>query len=196
MAEPWRLFIAVELPPEALDVLEGLQSELKQAAPQRAVRWVRPEGIHVTLKFLGDARQEAIGEVQAALDAAVQGHGPFNLRAEGVGAFPNTSRPRVVWAGIEGDVRQLKALRRSVEEHVSPLGYPTEGRSYTPHLTLGRVQNGIPRRQLEAVGALVENNTVGELARWRVDAVSLMRSELKPDGAVYTEVYRVPLGEG
>ncbi|HLV44826.1 MAG TPA: RNA 2',3'-cyclic phosphodiesterase [Aggregatilineales bacterium] len=196
MAEPWRLFIAVELPPEALDVLEGLQSELKQAAPQRAVRWVRPEGIHVTLKFLGDAPQEAIGEVQAALDAAVQGHGPFNLRAEGVGAFPNTSRPRVVWAGIEGDVRQLKALRRSVEEHVSPLGYPTEGRSYTPHLTLGRVQNGIPRRQLEAVGALVENNTVGELARWRVDAVSLMRSELKPDGAVYTEVYRVPLGEG
>jgi len=196
MAEPWRLFIAVELPPEALDVLEGLQSELKQAAPQRAVRWVRPEGIHVTLKFLGDAPQEAIGEVQAALDAAVQGHGPFNLRAEGVGAFPNTSRPRVVWAGIEGDVRQLKALRRSVEEYVSPLGYPTEGRSYTPHLTLGRVQNGIPRRQLEAVGALVENNTVGELARWRVDAVSLMRSELKPDGAVYTEVYRVPLGEG
>lgn len=194
MAENWRLFIAVEVPAGALRALKTLQDELRRAAPDGAVRWVRPEGIHVTLKFLGDVPRDEIGGIQAALDEAVQGHAPFGLQAFGLGSFPNTRRPRVVWVGVEGAVRRLKALKRSVEETVSPLGYPSEDRSFEPHLTLGRVERSASRGALEAIGEMVDRSEVGELAGWQVDAVSLMRSELKPGGAVYTEVYRVPLG--
>ena len=196
MAGTWRLFIAVELPEEALRAIERLQDGLVRTMPGDAVRWVRPEGIHLTLKFLGDVPREQIDGIQAALGEAVRGHPPFALRAEGLGAFPNTRRPRVVWVGVEGDVRRLKELRNDVEEHVAPLGYPTEDRSFTPHLTLGRVQRDASRRELDAIGMAVETNTVGELARWQVDAVSLMRSELKPTGAVYTEVFAAGLGPG
>src|SRR5690606_30724510 len=164
--------------------------------PDGAVRWVRPEGIHVTLKFLGDVPRGSIADIQAALDEAVRGHSPFGLTAFGLGAFPNTRRPRVVWVGVEGAVRRLKALRRSVEETISPLGYPAEDRPFEPHLTLGRVERRASRGELDLIGDLVERSEIGELASWQVEAVSLMRSELKPGGAVYTEVYRAPLGVG
>lgn len=193
MTDTQRLFIAAELPGEALDALEDLQADLKDRTPDRAVRWVRPEGIHVTLKFLGDVPVSQIPDLHAALDEAVKGHAPFKLRAEGLGAFPTMQRPSVVWVGVEGDIRQLKALRRSVEENVSPLGYPTENRSFTPHLTLGRVQRRAARSDVDTVGELVQGADVGVLASWPVDALGLIRSELKPGGAVYTEIYRAPL---
>lgn len=197
MTETWRLFIAINVPAQALDVIERLQAELKRTAPDRAIRWARPEGIHLTLKFLGDVPTGQLEDLQAALDAAVAGRSPFDLRVEGLGAFPNTQRPRVVWIGVEGNLKPLKTLRRRVEEHVSALGYSAEDRSFTPHLTLGRVQRGASRRDTNAIGELVESTMVEALASWRVEAVSLMRSELHPDGTVYTEVFRAPLeGEG
>lgn len=193
MIDSWRLFIAVEVPPDARRALERVQAELQREVPDHVVRWVRPEGIHVALKFLGDVPRGSIAEIQLALEEAVRGHGPFSLTAFGLGAFPNTRRPRVVWIGVEGEIRRLKALRRSVEETVSPLGYPSEDRPFEPHLTLGRVERGASRSELDLIGDLVERSEIGELASWRVEAVSLMRSELKPGGAVYTEVYRAPL---
>jgi 2'-5' RNA ligase len=198
MRESWRLFIAVELPDKVLDVIRNVQSDMTDKMPVRAVRWTRPEGIHLTLKFLGDVPVDQVDGVKAALSEATQGHGVFRLGAGGVGCFPNTQRPRVVWLGVTGDIQPLRALRDSVEKFVSPLGYPTEGRSFAPHLTLGRVARQASRDEVLAVGRLVEEVDVGHLIDWQVKSVSLMRSQLKPGGAVYTQVgeYRLEARDG
>src|SRR5690606_8398662 len=126
MAETWRLFIALELPPERTAGLETIQARLRRGAPRRAARWVAPASIHLTLKSLGDSPISQRGELQDALQNAGSTHVPFALTAGGLGCFPNTQRPRVVWVGIRDSNGALKALRDSVEDIIAPLGYPTE----------------------------------------------------------------------
>lgn len=193
MSESWRLFIANELPRELLDELVGIQSDLMAALPDRAVRWVRPEGIHLTLKFLGNVPVGQIEDIQAGLALAVEGYAPFNLNAVGLGCFPNTRRPNVIWVGIEGDTRALKALWNSVEQAIAPLGYPTEGRSFNPHLTLGRTDRRAAPGELAQVGQHVEGADVGWLASWDVAGLSLIRSQLQAGGAIYTTLAHYPL---
>jgi 2'-5' RNA ligase len=188
MSEAWRLFIALELPPDVLKAIARVQSRLEDVFPERAIRWTRPQGIHLTLKFLGDAPPEQLDDLNAALAGAAAGHKAFRLGVEGVGCFPNTQRPRVVWLGVVGDLKPLRALQAGVEEHIAPLGYPSDERGFSPHLTLGRARNNAGRDALSAVGQLVETEEVGRLADWQVTSVSLMRSQLKPGGAVYTQV--------
>jgi len=193
MTETWRLFIALELPSEVKDGLEAIRARLVRQAPPRTVRWVQPDSIHLTLKFLGDVPVARRDELQAALQAAVVNHAPFPVTAGGLGCFPNARRPRVVWVGIREDAGALEALRDSVEQHVAPLGFPTENRPFTPHLTLGRVNRDASRSDVEKLGTLISATALGDLHTWPVTTISLMRSELKPTGAVYTALYHAAL---
>jgi 2'-5' RNA ligase len=193
MPEKLRLFIAVELPAEVVDVLEKTQSDLKRVMPSRVVRWTRPEGIHLTLKFLGDVASDQVDDLQKGLLDATSGHDPFTLGVEGLGCFPNSKRPRVVWIGVGGDTRKLVALQKSVEQYIAPLGFPTEDRPFSPHLTLGRIKQA-SRDDIARVGQIVEARGPALSARWRVESISLMRSQLKPDGAVYTQLFEAKLG--
>jgi 2'-5' RNA ligase len=193
MTETWRLFIALELPSEVKDGLEAIRAQLARQAPPRTVRWVQPDGIHLTLKFLGDAPVARRDELQAALQVAVDDHAPFPITAGDLGCFPNPQRPRVVWVGIREDTGALASLRDSVEKHVAPLGFPTENRPFTPHLTLGRVNRDASRSDLQKLGGLISATAVGDLHTWPVTAASLMRSELKPTGAVYTALHHAAL---
>lgn len=195
MGEAWRLFIALELPGEVLAAIARAQDSLKRAIPEQAVRWVRPEAIHLTLKFLGDVPREQMAAVQEGLSSACAGHHPLALGIEGVGCFPNSLRPRVVWLGVTGDVQKLAALQESVERHIAPLGFPTEGRGFTPHLTLGRTQRSASRDAIAQIGRAVDRGIDGQLATWQVDGVSLIRSQLRPEGALYTTLFRVGLGQ-
>jgi 2'-5' RNA ligase len=193
-SESLRLFIAMELPTAVTEALTALQKRLQTFDRERAIRWTAISSIHLTLKFLGDtdpARQPAI---DAALREAVAGHAPFTLNVGGAGCFPDLRKPRVVWAGAGGDLAALHALRDAVERTVSPLGYPTEDRPFSPHLTLGRARQDAPRLALSALGERIGQAEVGTLAPWRVEGISLMRSELKPSGAVYTQMLYVPFG--
>jgi 2'-5' RNA ligase len=183
-----RLFIALELPPHVLEALEATQRDLRPRVPERAARWVRPEGIHLTLKFLGDVPAGQVDAVGAAMREAARDHAPFELRAEGLGVFPNPQKARVLWVGVKGELETLGRLQASVEEHVAPLGYPTESRSFSAHLTLARASRNASRAEQEALGGLVGSSDVGTLVAWQVGAVNLMRSQLKPGGAVYTRL--------
>ena len=158
--------------------------DLRPTMPGRAVRWVRPEGIHLTLKFLGDVSSDALPDIKAATENATAGIGSISLRAEGLGCFPNMKRPRVLWIGLKGQLDALRSLRDQVEEQVSPLGYPTEKRPFNPHLTLGRVKSS-NIREVSAIGKAVEATTIGEVAGWTAKSVSIMQSTLRPDGAIY-----------
>jgi 2'-5' RNA ligase len=186
------MFIAIELPDNLLRAIEKLQNSLKRATPGRAAKWVSPEGIHLTLKFLGDVQVSRIDEVVREMQAALEGHQSFYLNVEGLGCFPNLHNPRVLWLGLTGGVRELAALQNDIEQFVAPLGFPTEDRPFHPHLTLARTAREASRDEITAIGQAAERG-VGTLGGWRVDGVSLMRSQLRPSGAVYTQEAEVLL---
>lgn len=193
MVDQWRLFIAIELPEDVLTALDMVQARLKQQAPPHTVRWVGTNGIHLTLKFLGDVIVSEHEALQHALALAAQGIPNFSLAAGELGCFPNVSRPRVIWVGVHGDLPMLMRLHDRVESQVAPLGYPTEKRAFSPHLTLGRVRQDASRRHVEEIGTLIARSSYAVRHPWPVNAVSLIRSELKPSGAVYTELFRAAL---
>lgn len=193
MADTWRLFIAIELPPNVRSGLIEIQTQLKKQAPAQTVRWVNPNGIHLTLKFLGDAPVAQIEALKAGLNEAVRGHLPFKLAASGLGCFPNAKKPRVAWVGLQQELDRLAALRDAVEASIVPLGYPTEDRAFSPHLTLGRVRQEARRDDVQRFGELIAHASFKEIYEWEVTGVSLIRSELKPDGAIYTTLFHAPL---
>ena len=184
--EKIRTFIAIELDQSIRDDLTRLQERLRGEAPQGSVRWVRPAGIHLTLKFLGDVPADQIGEITRALQKSCQGFAPFSLSCGGLGCFPNPKRPRVVWVGIQEETGTLARLKKAIEESVAPLGYHTEKRRFSPHLTLGRVQKRASSDERRRLGELVGVSELGTLGQMEVRSVNLMRSDLRPSGAIYT----------
>ena len=184
-----RAFIAVDLPEAVLKSLADLQRELKRTGAP--LRWVRPESIHLTLRFLGDVFPERIPEIQHAIGEAASRARPFSLRPAGCGAFPSLRKMRVVWAGMEGGIAQLQDLQEDVERAMRELGFEPEDKPFRPHLTLGRVktQGGMaPLRE-----ALVAREGFRAEA-FDVTEVVLYKSELRPEGARYTALFRGLLG--
>ncbi len=191
-----RTFIAIDLSPELRANLGDLQDRLRGELGRGSVRWVQPQGIHLTLKFLGDTRREQLDEIQRALARAAATVEPFTVSAGGAGCFPNARQPRVVWVGLEETSGALLRLRNAVESEVSPLGFPTEKRPFQPHLTLGRVQRGASSADVRRVGQVVAATTTGALGEMAVSAVSFIKSDLRPTGAVYTTLSEAGLGRG
>jgi len=191
--EKIRTFIAIELDESIKESLTKLQERLKGQVPQGSVRWVRPEGVHLTLKFLGDVPADQIGEITKALERSCQGFAPFSLLCGGLGCFPNLKRPRVMWVGIQEETGTLSQLKEAIEENVAPLGYPPEKRKFSPHLTLGRVQRRVSSGDRHRLGELVGASEIGTLSQMQVKSVNLMRSDLRPSGAVYTRLAEVEL---
>ncbi len=189
-----RTFIAVHLDDELRMNLGLLQDRLRAQVAPRSVRWVRPAGIHLTLKFLGDTPATKVGDVAATLTRAAAGISPFTITMGGLGCFPNTRRPRVIWVGLQEETGALASLRDAVEAEVSPLGFPTERRSFHPHLTLGRVQRRASKLQVREIGRVVAAITTGTVDEMAVHAVSYIKSDLRPTGAVYTILSEARLG--
>ena len=120
-------------------------------------------------------------------------HAPFALEVKGAGCFPDVHRPRVVWVGVQENEHRLHALQRAVENAIAPLGYPTEIRDFTPHLTLGRVARDVRQIDQKKIGEAVQVAGVGSLGRWEVRQVALIKSDLKPTGAQYLTLAEAPL---
>jgi 2'-5' RNA ligase len=189
-----RTFIAIELDEPLRLAIGRVQGKFKRQAPPGSVKWVAPDGIHLTLKFLGDTPASRLSEIEAALRAACAGYMPFECSVEGRGCFPNFRRPRVIWVAVRDKGQMLARLQAAVEKHVAPLGWPTEERGFSPHLTLGRVAKGANGAMEAAIGQMVEKSVVEQIGAQRVTAVNLIQSELHPTGAVYTTLINMPLG--
>jgi 2'-5' RNA ligase len=185
-----RSFIAIELSDEARTALADLQNSLKSSAPAHTVRWTSPESIHLTLHFLGDVAASEVEKITNLMPEAVSACPPFSLTLGELGCFPNTRRPRIIWVGVTGQIETLLYLHRALGEKLKAIDFTPEARPYAPHLTLGRVKDGIPPRQLAQLGQALEQaqGQVGQLASLHVAEISLMQSELKPAGAVYTRL--------
>ena len=189
-----RAFIAIELDPAILETLGSLQARVRQDVPPKLVRWTRPAGMHLTLKFLDEVPASQIEAIAEAMQGACAAHVPFSFALGGMGCFPNVRRPRVVWVGIDEPSGALSRLQGDVDRAMRPLGFALEKRRFSPHLTLGRVK-GRDRGALEALGEYVSRAKV-KVGGMEVTAVHLMRSDLLPGGAVYSELAVAQLAEG
>jgi len=187
-----RLFIAIELPGNVLSALNQVQHELQREPALARLRWVRPEGIHLTLKFLGETPAERQRDIESAISRAVAGVAPFELHVGKIGRFGSRNSPRVVWIDVDGDTDSLKRLQSQIEREVSPLGFPSESRAFSPHLTLARVP---PERAREAAVPLDSAlpRVVVPPATMTANEVALMKSDLQRGGAVYSQLFAAPM---
>ncbi len=192
MSDTIRAFIAVELPEDVKAELAKLIERLRRSGA-RGLRLVRVEGIHLTLKFLGNVPQARVEPITDALRHAAERHSPFKARLGDVGVFPDRRNPRVLWVGLQGDLEPLKALQGDVEEALARMGFARESLAFSPHLTLARLQDGASptdRRTAAEALFLAEFKTGLEI---NVESANLIRSILKPGGAVYETLASVPL---
>ncbi len=184
----WRSFIAVELSTEIAEGVRGIQKGLRERTA--GVSWVRPEGIHLTLKFLGDVDPGRVEGIASTAEASIKAIGPFFIGIRGCGGFPNPRNPRVIWIGVEDPAGLVKELQARLEQGMQEMGFAREGRAYTPHLTIGRLRSG--KRKGEVAQAL-EAMKGCDLGTMEVREICLFRSQLKPTGAEYTKLKVIPL---
>jgi RNA 2',3'-cyclic 3'-phosphodiesterase len=183
-----RAFIALDLSPSVRDELGELIQVLSSV--RRQVKWVKPDQIHVTLKFLGEIEEETLPPILGAVSGTLSTYRPFIMRVRGVGAFGPGDRIRVIWAGIEEASGSLALVQRSIEKAVEPLGFPPEERPFKPHLTLGRLRDPIRDPGLSA--ALAERSGF-DGGSFSVDRIVLYSSTLTPAGPIYRAVHPWPL---
>ena len=173
-----RAFIAVTLAPVVIEEIAKVQLALQTAKGD--VRWTRAEGWHLTLKFLGDISRDQVAPIMGVLREALRTQPPLRVVAQGLGAFPNLKRPRVVWAGLHSE--GLTALSEKIETALMSLDFPPEERDFTPHLTLGRIRSF---RGWEQVLAVMKEHDHTRFGESEINYVTLYQSELRPNGAVY-----------
>lgn len=187
-----RSFIAVELPEAVRKGLQQLQTELT-LHQYSFVKCVAPEGIHLTLKFLGNISAQKVAAVTGVMEQASQGVSPFELQLTEVGAFPNMRRPRVLWVGIKGEVDKLINWQQRLDDGLVPLGFAKEARPFTPHLTLARIRENCLAGDVLNFGDMISKTHVEVDYRFTVSSLNLMRSQLFATGAVYSCLAEVKL---
>jgi len=193
--EPVRAFIAIELPNSVKSTLSQLQDNLKQS-DRAPVKWVDPDSIHLTLKFLGNIAAGMIPELTKAISEAAGGIAPFRLDLGELGVFPNLRAPRVVWVGLGGEIATLSVIQENIESALIPLGFSPERRAFSPHLTLGRVRERASPEERRRLGEAVSSLKIGAKLSFTVDALNLMRSRLTREGAFYSRLSSVALQSG
>lgn len=188
MSETIRSFIAFELPENIITSIRNVQERIK--AYGFDMRWVRPENIHLTLKFLGNINRSDILKIGELLNESAEGYAAMSLAAKGIGVFPGIKRPRVLWVGLKGHMDSLIGLQKTIDEKLGAIGLARENRPFKGHLTLARVRGGInPNRLSDAM------KEVGgfESEPFVADKIVLFKSELKPGGPVYTKLISISL---
>jgi 2'-5' RNA ligase len=182
-----RLFIAIELPDEIRAALAAVQNELRCA--QADVAWTKPDNQHLTLKFFGEVEAQFVPAITEACQKAVAGIHPFTISLRDTGAFPNLRAPRVLWAGLDQGITELRQLHAKLEAQLAQSGFAKDDRAFKPHLTLGRVKS------MKNAPALVSRLTATRLPELAFTAaeIVLMQSQLHPAGSIYTPLAKIAL---
>ena len=192
MTESIRVFVAIELSDQVRNALSDLVGDLRRAHIQ-GLRAVDPQGIHLTLKFLGNVSEARIEPIVSDVSRVVSEHRSFSVALDGVGVFPSKTRPRVLWVGLGGDLPALQELHQGVEAALYGLGFAREKREFSPHLTVGRIHDGAPASDRHRAAEALFAAPLDSNAQTEVDSVSLIRSILLPQGAKYQRIAHMPL---
>jgi RNA 2',3'-cyclic 3'-phosphodiesterase len=186
-----RAFIALDLAAESLQRLEEVNRQLKQRLPGAAVRWVAVKNIHLTLKFLGDVSEANLPVVYEIIRKEAEKQASFEIHIGGLGVFPSVSRPRVIWVGVQAPP-ELAAVQHIVDVETARIGYASEERAFSPHLTLGRVTRNALSEEIRQIANGISLLNIGDLGASRIQAVHFYRSDLTPQGSIYTRLYSAP----
>lgn len=183
-----RSFLAIDPPEEVLRGIGAIQSRLRKLV-EGDIRWVRPEGIHLTLKFFGDIFAADVANIATVVEKAAERERSFSLAIGGAGAFPDPHRPRVLWLGMNGDVERFLVFQKGLDQALLQIGFPREERPFRPHLTLGRIKTS---KGLIGLAQALEAGEEYTAGRFIASGLSLMQSELTPRGAIYTKLKWFP----
>lgn len=175
-----RTFIAIALTAEIRDYLTGIQEELKQSRAD--AKWVRPENIHLTLKFLGERDEKKIEKIKLALEETVRDKNGFTIRLSDIGAFPKLESPRVIWVGIDHGEKETRELAYELDERIAVLGIPKEERPFSSHITIARLKSPLNRQELAQA---LKNLPKPQGREFRVGRITLYKSTLTPNGPIY-----------
>jgi len=188
MSDIIHTFIAVDLPEKIYSSIEKIQEELK--SHRFKIRWVRPRNIHLTLKFLGNAKKSDVDRIAKAAKESVKDIAPFSLFARGIGVFPNIKRPRVLWVGVCGQMDMLLKMQSNFESQLETVGFKKECKPFKGHLTFARIKDKVNSKKLiQALSVYSEF----ESESFVIGKVILYKSQLKPSGPVYSKLYEMPL---
>ena len=178
-----RLFIATPISRQVETELANIIYQLKSVAGN--VRWVKPENIHLTIKFLGETDDSLVEHLSQLIDETSQETNILDFKLSKIGGFPNLIRPRALWAGLDGDHAELERLAGSLDQRVHKLGYDKETRKFRPHLTLGRVKKP---QALPQLAHFLENYKI-EAMPFLIDRLTLFKSTLTPRGPIYERLH-------
>jgi 2'-5' RNA ligase len=182
-----RCFIAIEMSETVKSALSVIEEEFKKSRAD--VKWVNPENMHLTLKFLGNIKEEIVEKIINIMKRICSHYSPFNLEIKSVGMFPNRKSPRVLWVGVE-DNNVLKTFQEEIDNGMASTGFEREDRKFTPHLTLGRFRSSRGNEPLLEAIKLHEKDHFGSI---NVKSIFLIKSDLSPAGARYTEISEISL---
>lgn len=185
--ETIRSFIALEMPDEVKETVALIIKRLRPAQ-HRYVKWVSPDGTHLTVKFLGNIFPSQIAQITDIMKTAAGKVPPLELNLGGLGMFPNEQRPRVIWVALEGNTDPLAAMQREIEQALAPMGFAPENRAFTPHLTLGRVRDNASSDDRKEIAGVVRDKKIDYEASFILKELSLMKSTLTPTGAIYNRL--------
>jgi RNA 2',3'-cyclic 3'-phosphodiesterase len=183
-----RLFLALDPPEEMLREIGRIQNRLRERI-HGDVRWVRPEAIHLTLKFFGDIPECDVANISSVAGRAAAGVQPFDLTIGGVGVFPDPHRPRIIWLGMGGEAVRLTTFQQGMEPVLEEIGFPPEERPFRPHLTLGRIKTP---KGLTGLAGVLEKGEMYAAGRFTATGLCLFKSDLTPRGAIYTRLAEYP----
>lgn len=176
-----RTFIAIELPEEIKQALSSIQNRLKET--EADVQWVKPQNIHLTLKFPGDINEETIEKIKDILGEIAETTPPFQMRIGSLGTFPKIDFPRVLWAGVIQGEAESKKIADRLESRLEKISIVKEKRDFSAHATLGRVRSGKNKEKLANMLNKLKNEM--EILEFRVEKLTLFASKLTPQGPVY-----------
>jgi 2'-5' RNA ligase len=187
-----RTFIAAELPLPLQDAIQKATSDLRKTLGDELIRWVPSHNVHLTLKFLGDVSPASLDQIKQILVTEAAQVESFAVQIEGLGAYPNSRRPRVLWVGLNAPAA-LTAFQHSIDAAAARLGFESEDREFSPHLTIGRVRQNLSNTEQQKVRTCLEETQIANLGTALVDAVYLFKSDLQATGSIYTKLFSAPL---
>lgn len=175
-----RCFIAIDIPKEIKENISEVINLLSKYGAD--IKWVKPENLHITLKFLGKTQDLLISKIKEELSHVISLYSPFLVRIYGTGVFPEIKRPRIIWIGVE-NTNVLVSLKKDIEESMFMLGYQKEDKMFSPHLTIGRIRS---QKDIQNIIAVLNNFKDRFFGNIMIESIKLMKSDLKPEGAEYT----------
>jgi 2'-5' RNA ligase len=189
-----RTFVAIDFSPEIIRKINDVINYFKTQTPEKALKWVAPENLHLTVKFLGDVPDNKIEQVKMLINQALENVKSFEIGVEKLGMYPNPGSPRVVWLGITGG-EPLKEIHKKLESQLQEAEIEPEKRSFSPHLTIARVRRNADKQTVKEIGEALSKFKVDSLGKCLINHVVLYKSELTPKGPIYTPLLSSPLNK-